>query len=117
MSNYIDLKKEVVGDTTMEIRNNKILKFIQDKGNTLEERWDIYTSAIASGYYINEDTYYFVPDAIAEDSLFEYCGIEKYQSYNYGIFLDDTSELSLEEVTSIKEDILNDGHSSWVFDW
>ena len=97
-------------------KNKQVQKIIKDKTIPLEDRWELYTLAVSTNYLVDRDSFYFCPGHIKEIEEIGFDGENRHETYDYGIIFDINSFTEEEEII-IKEDILQDGHSSWVYDW
>ena len=97
-------------------KNKQVQKIIRDKTIPLENRWELYTIAVSTNYLVDEDSYYFCPGHIDDIEDIGYDGENRHGNYDYSSIFDYNS-FTEEEKIIIKEDILQDGHSSWTYDW
>jgi hypothetical protein len=98
-------------------RNELVFTFILDTNNPLDQRWEVYKSAVDSGYLHNPSS--CLPDfntSLPEiDLLIDY--LDKYESFNYESLISDYSDMTEEQEILVKELIMQDGHSSWENNW
>lgn len=91
---------EILEKTIKDIQP-KVKEFIQNKDNSLEERWEVFLNAGIMGV-IPSDTCYFKPEGInwEEGSLFDTFYTSKYQNYNPCML----EKMALEENLFLKDD-------------
>lgn len=100
---------------SVDDRNDEVQKVIKDKSIPLEERWNVYTKAVDSGYLYSEGWESFIPATLDKGNytLYDNAYVDRYQTYQYNVFIDDKSD----NMDQVKEDIMQDGNSHWVHDW
>lgn len=100
-------------------KNAKVHKVTKDISIPLEDRWEVYIKAVKSNYLVDRDPWCFIPECIEEEyTLYDTFCIDRYQVYTYSVFLDgDYYGFSDHTVNLIKEEILQNGSSSWENDW
>jgi len=111
-----ELIDKITNGVSQDAKNNEVLKLIQNKSLPLIDRWALYELAIDKNYLVNPDIYYYIPGHLTKFEDVGYSGHNRHKTYNIYAFLDD-HDFTPEQLAVIQEDILQDGHSSWVYDW
>lgn len=121
MNKIQQLIEEISKKESQSSKNKKVTKLIKNTSLPLEARWELYTTAVQANYLIEEDGFYLDLDEVGLDlDDVGYYGENRHGQYSYWDILDSYREgEKYEEVTEnkIKEIILQDGSSSWTYDW
>lgn len=114
----------------MDILKNQFIEYFKDKAVPLEDRWDVYTKACIENVFINEYCWIF-HSVVIEDKLkldyYDDLYIQKYQTISFLDMVEQVEDevknnekfvnFSKSIIDELKEEILQSGYSSFIFDW
>jgi len=95
---------------------NRLLVFIADKENPLEERWAIYTKFAK---HLPEAYPYPNFKSLLHYEWYDHFNYERYETIKLPNVVEVVVENGLEDVDvdALKEEIMTFGHGSFVYDW
>jgi len=119
MNKIQELTDKITKGASQKSKNKEVTDIIKDTRLPLEDRWNLYILAVNSNYLINTDTDYLDLEELGIDiEDVGYTGENRHEDYYACSILDCIENLEIKpDINRLKEIILQDGHSSWIYDW
>jgi hypothetical protein len=119
---FVNLMQEI-SEYDVAVNNKKVLDFIQNESNSLDERWEVYVDACNSGFLNNPSA--FLPKFLNSLPSPRDLGIERHEIVDHSLVTNfygtygvlGTREDNDPDVIALKNVMMLEGKSSWTVDW
>jgi hypothetical protein len=119
---FVNLMQEI-SEYDVAVNNQKVLDFIQNESNSLDERWEVYVDACNSSFLNNPSEW--LPKFLNSLSLSSDLGVERHEIVDHSLVTNfygtygvlGTREDNDPDVIALKNAMMLEGKSSWTVDW